>query len=225
MLYMPKTALFDSEEAILSKSDVVSAEGQALVAVADGLMPSTGKEGEKFAGFVVSRVSAAPILENFYIRVEDLTVATAGSLTLVREPISNEAVGLYDLDAGAVLEGGVTVTGKTVENANLKVGQHVRVTYKYALTIIEAKTLMGDAQPGGPSGALVGQIGLVSRGTVFTNCFDPAVDWSSVKEIKLGENGMLTAGDDKEGTVINAYVLADGVPSAMYPFLGIKFSA
>ena len=66
MLYMPKTALFDSEEAVLSKSAVISAEGQALVATADGLKESAGTEGVVFAGFVCPRVSATPLLAVFY---------------------------------------------------------------------------------------------------------------------------------------------------------------
>lgn len=224
MFYMPKTALFDAEEGVLSKSAVITAEGQALVAAADGLKPSEGVAGEKFAGFVCQRVSAAPFLENYYVRVEELTVATEGSLVLQRAPLSAEVVGLVNLDTGAAIEGDTTVTEKTIANANLTVGLNVKVTYKYALNIVEAKSLMGDVQPGGPSGVLVGQVGFISRGTVFTNCFDTKVDWSKATAIKLGAGGVIT---DQNGTgvEIDAYVLADGYPTAMYPFLGIKFSA
>ena len=224
MFYMPKTSLFDAEEGVLSKNAVITAEGQALVATADGLKPSEGVAGEKFAGFACQRVSAAPFLEDFYVRVEELTVATAGSLVLQREPLSAAVVGLYDLDAGAAVTGTTTVSGKTISNENLTAGMNVRVTYRYGLSVVEAKSIMGDLQPGGPSGALVGQIGLISRGVVFTNWLDPAVDWSQATGIKLAANGMIT---DQNGTgvAIDGYVLADGKPSAMYPFLGIKFSA
>lgn len=224
MFYMPKTALFDAEEGVLSKNAAISAEGQALVATADGLKPSEGTSGEVFAGFACQRVSATPFLENYYVRVEELTVATAGSLVLQREPLSGDVVGLFDLNAGAAIEGETTVSGTTIKNSNLTEGMDVRVTYKYALSVIEAKSIMGDVQPGGPSGATVGQIGFISRGTVFTNCFDTSVDWTKATAIKLGANGIIT---DQSGTgvQIKGYVLADGIPSAMYPFLGIKFSA
>lgn len=223
MLYMPKTALFDSEEAVLSKSAVISAEGQALVITADGLKESAGTKGEVFAGFVCQRVSATPILEDFYCAVEELTVATEGSLELQRAPLSQAVVGLVNADSGEAIAGDTTVAGKTISNTNLTVGLNVRVVYKYAMSVVEAKSRLGDVQPGGPSGALVGQIGLVSRGTVYTNCFDTAVDWKSVTAIKLGANGIVTAGDDKQGTEIKGYVVE--APTAMYPFLGIKFSA
>ena len=224
MFYMPKTSLFDAEEGVLSKNAAITAEGQALVATADGLKPAEGVAGEVFAGFVCQRVSAAPFLENYYVRVEELTVATAGSLVLQREPLSQDVVGLFDLDAGAAVEGEVTVSGKTISCDALTEGMNVRVTYRYAMSVVEAKSIMGDVQPGGPSGAMVGQVGFISRGIVYTNWFDPAVDWTKATTIKLAPNGMITD-QTGEGVAIKAYVLADGIPSAMYPFLGIKFSA
>lgn len=224
MFYMPKTSLFDSEEGVLSKGAVITAEGQALVAVADGLKPSEGVEGEHFAGFVCQRVSATPFLEDFYVRVEELTVATAGAVVLAREPLSAQVVGLVNIATGEAIDGDTTVEGAVVKNANLTEGLQVRITYKYAMTVVEAKSKMGDIQPGGPSGALVGQVGFVSRGTVFTNFFDTTVDWKKAKKIQLAANGMITA-DKGNGVVIDAFVVADGYPSAMYPFLGIKFSA
>lgn len=224
MFYMPKTSLFDSEEGVLSKGAVITAEGQALVAVADGLKPSEGVEGEHFAGFVCQRVSATPFLEDFYVRVEELTVATAGAVVLAREPLSAQVVGLVNIATGEAIDGDTTVEGAVVKNANLTEGLQVRITYKYAMTVVEAKSKMGDIQPGGPSGALVGQVGFVSRGTVFTNFFDTTVDWKKAKKIQLAANGMITA-DKGNGVAIDAFVVADGYPSAMYPFLGIKFSA
>lgn len=224
MFYMPKTSLFDAEEGVLSKNAAITAEGQALVATADGLKPSEGTAGEIFAGFACQRVSATPFLEDYYVRVEELTVATAGSLVLQREPLSQDVVGLYNLDTGAAVEGDVTVSGKTISCDALTEGMNVRVTYRYAMSVVEAKSIMGDLQPGGPSGAMVGQIGFISRGVVFTNWFDPAVDWTKATGIKLAANGMITD-QNGSGVAIKAYVLADGIPSAMYPFLGIKFSA
>lgn len=224
MFYMPKTSLFDSEEGVLSKGAVITAEGQALVAVADGLKPAEGVAGEHFAGFVCQRVSATPFLEDFYVRVEELTVATAGAVVLAREPLSAQVVGLVNIATGEAIDGDTTVEGAVVKNANLTEGLQVRITYKYAMTVVEAKSKMGDIQPGGPSGALVGQVGFVSRGTVFTNFFDTTVDWTKAKKIQLAANGMITA-DKGNGVAIDAFVVADGYPSAMYPFLGIKFSA
>lgn len=221
MLYMPKTALFDSEEGVLSKSAVISAEGQALVVAPDGLKESAGTAGEVFAGFVCQRVSATPFLEDFYCAVEELTVATEGSLLLQREPLGAAVVGLIDSASGAAVAGDTTVAGKTISNTNLTVGMNVKVVYKYAMSVVEAKSRMGDVQPGGPAGHLVGQIGLISRGTVYTNCFDPAVDWTKATKIQLGANGMITSGGD--GVEIKAYVVE--APSVFYPFLGIKFSA
>ena len=152
-----------------------------------------------------------------------MTVAPAGSVVLPRPPFSNAVVGLVNADSGEAIAGDTTVSGKTVSNTNLTEGLNVRVVYKYAMSVVEAKSRLGDIQPGGPAGAVVGQIGFISRGTVYTNCFDTAVDWTKATSIKLGANGIVTSGDDKEGTEIKGYVVAQ--PTAMYPFLGIKFSA
>lgn len=222
MLYMPNCALFDSEEAVLSPAAHITAEGQALVATPEGLKESTGTAGEVFAGFAVQRVSATLFLENYFVGVEELTVATAGSLILQREPLSGDVVGIVNVATGAVIEGETTVDGATISNDNLTEGLEVRVTYKYAMSVVEAKSRMGDVQPGGASGVIVGQIGLCSRGTIYTNCFDTSKNWAAATEIKLAANGMLTD-QTGTGTAIKAYVVA--TPTSMYPYLGVKFSA
>ena len=152
------------------------------------------------------------------------TAGIVKSIALRRKELEVDEIRLFDLDKGAAVDGDVTVSGKVVSCEALKEGMNVRVTYRYAMSVVEAKSIMGDLQPGGPSGAMVGQIGFISRGVVYTNWFDPAVDWSKATAIKLAANGMITD-QSGSGVAIKGYVLADGIPSAMYPFLGIKFSA
>ena len=59
------TRIFDSSDMRLAKSAKIIAEGQALVYVPGegGLAPSKGESGEIFAGFVMRRTSAAPVVE------------------------------------------------------------------------------------------------------------------------------------------------------------------
>ena len=102
-------------------------------------------------------------------------------------------------------------------------GMKVKVVYRYALTNIQARAMMGDAQPGGPAGAIVGQCGLAKRGVIYTSCFDTSVNWAAATAIKLAEGGFVT---DQSGTgtaLAGAYVVK--VPTAEIPFLGIEFSA
>jgi hypothetical protein len=96
------------------------------------------------------------------------------------------------------------------------------VTYKYALSAVQARALQGDVQPGGYAGEYVGQVGLLKRGIIYTSEFDAAVNWAAATEIKLGVNGIIT---DQTGTgaAIKGYVVS--VPNVETPFLGIEFSA
>jgi hypothetical protein len=222
MIVSALTKIENSGEAILAPGAVVLAEGQAMVrssgSQSAGVLPSAGASGEVFAGFAFAGLSAAPMPEAYTNKVETLTAPAGGSITLQFTPVSGQLY-VWDNTAGAVVAS-PTITAATI--SGLTSAHSYTVTYKYALTVLQARALYGDVQPGGYAGATVGQIGLIKRGTVYTSEFDASVNWATVTSIKLAANGQLTS-QAGSGVVINGAVV--GVPSADYPYLGIEFSA
>jgi hypothetical protein len=57
------------------------------------------------------------------------------------------------------------------------------------------------------------------KGEVFTDHYDPKVDWSTCKNIHSGAGGILT---DSGGAALDARVLV--APTKDYPYLGIAFN-
>lgn len=223
MLYID-TRIVDSSEAILAEGAQVTQEGQAMVAVpGKGISPSTGNKNEIFAGFAMNQLCGIPVLEPYGIAVEEFLVDSSAKVTVQFAPISN-SVALINLETNAAITSPI-VTGKTIAATDNKMtmGMKVKVVYRYALTNIQARAMMGDAQPGGPAGAIVGQCGLAKRGVIYTSCFDTSVNWAAATAIKLAEGGFVTDQSGQGPTLAGAYVVK--VPTAEIPFLGIEFSA
>jgi hypothetical protein len=105
----------------------------------------------------------------------------------------------------------------------LTAGNNVTVTYKYALTVVQARALQGDVQPGGYVGSYVGQTGLAKRGTIYMDQFDASVNWAAATGLKLAANGQITNQAGAGVALPGAYVVA--VPTQEVPFLGLEFSA
>jgi len=226
--YGPLTHFIDSASEVAAPGEIIMSEGLALVrAQADqaaGLRVATGAAGEIFAGFSTAGTSAAPFPEGYANKVERFLVPSTGIVTLARTPVTGQ-VGVYDVTNGAAIPvaAPVVVTGNQI--AGLTPGDEVEVTYKYALTVLEARTLYGDVQPGGYVGAYVGQIGVGKRGTIYTDNIDTSADWSTAKAIKMGPNGQLKVATlpADQALVIPAVIKA--LPSQDRPFLGVEFSA
>jgi hypothetical protein len=222
MIYFPLSKFIDSAETVVAPGAVITAEGQALVrapgAPAAGVTPSMAADDEEiFAGFAVAGVSAAPLPLLYTSKVEEFVVPASGAATLAFVPVAGQLFA-YNATIGAAIAS-PTISGQMV--TGLPAGNTVRVTYKYALSAVQARNLQGDVQPGGYAGEYVGQVGLVKRGLIYTSEFNASVDWSAATEIKLAANGMIT-NQTGTGVAIKGYVVA--VPSVETPFLGIEFS-
>jgi len=223
MIYLPFTKIVDSSEANVAAGAVITAEGQALVravgAPASGVQQSMAASAtELFAGFAIAGVSAAPFQALYATKVEEFVVPGSGIVALSYTPVAGQ-LAVYDNTAGAPV-GSPTVVGSTV--TTLTAGNAVKVTYKYALTVVQSRALQGDVQPGGYAGAAVGQIGVAKRGTIYLDQFNAAVNWAAATSIKLAANGLITD-QSGSGLVLNAYVV--GLPTQEVPFLGLEFSA
>jgi hypothetical protein len=176
---------------------------------------------EIFAGFAIAGVSAAPLIASYANKVEEFVVPASGSVSLAQTPVAGQIV-VVNAASGAVIAitGGVSLTGKVI--AGLTAGLTVRVTYKYALTVVQARALQGDVQAGGYAGSYVGQVGLVKRGLIYTSEFDASVNWAAATAIKLAANGQIT-NQSGSGATIKGYVVS--LPTQDVPFLGIEFDS
>lgn len=222
MIYGPFSKYVDSSEVVVAPGAVIDAEGMVLVrangAQAAGVLPSTGGTSEVFAGFSLAGTSAAPFLEGFTNKQETFVVPATGKVTLQFAPVPNQ-VFVYDVTAGAAVAS-PTVTGKSI--TGLTVGDEVVVTYKYALSVVQARSLQGDVQPGGYSGAYIGQIGCIKRGVVYTSEFDASKDWNAATSVKAAAGGQVT---DQTGTGITLNAVIIAAPTSEVAFLGLEFSA
>lgn len=222
-IYSPLSKYPDSAEANVAPGIVINAEGLALVRAAgaqsQGVMPSTGTAADRFAGFSIAGTSAAPFAEGYVNKIETFTVPATGNVTLQFAPVTGQVFVFDDTTQAAVTPTGVV--GAQVQG--LEVGDEVTVTYKYALSVVQARALYGDVQPGGYSGAYIGQIGLVKRGLIYTSEFDASKNWAAATAIKLAAGGQLTDQSGTGNAITDAYVVA--LPGVEVPFLGIEFSA
>jgi hypothetical protein len=230
--YLPFTKAEQSTEMFTAPGagDQFSAEGQAVVRKAgaseQGVMPSTGQASDIFCGFSFAGTSALPFPEPFYTKVEQFLVPATGAVTLSMTPIAGQ-VFVFDNTTGLPASPTPTVTGNQV--SGLTAGDTVTITYKYPLTVVQRRALFGDIQPGGYVGAYVGQIGVITRGTIWTDQYDASADWTkagttAALQIVAGPAGQLMLGTPgTNGVAVNGYVV--GLPGQDIPFLGITFSA
>ena len=226
MIYSPLSSLLRTRELALAANTQPSADGQAMVATLvggiSGVQPSTGAAGEKFAGFVASQTSAASFLQTTAVAVEVFTTPSSKTVTLGRAPIAGTTqVKIEATNAPVAVDG---VADKVVDLSTAGVpGQVVVVTYRYTLSVIEARSRVGDVTPGGYAGLTTGSVSLVQAGTVYTDQFDTSLDWGMAGEsVVLGPNGQLsTKTANANGAPVSSYIVS--LPTTDYPFLGIDF--
>lgn len=222
MIYGPFTKTLDSSEARVAPGAVIDAEGMVLVrangAQAAGVLPSTGGTAEQFAGFSIAGTSAAPFAEGFSNKQETFIVPANGKVTLQFAPVPTQFF-VFDVDANAAVPG-ATLAGNVI--SGLTAGNQVVVTYKYSLSVVQARALYGDVQPGGYSGAYVGQIGLLKRGMIYTDQFDASKNWAAATGVKSAAGGQVT---DQSGSGITLPAQIIAVPNAEVAYLGLEFSA
>lgn len=222
MIYSPFSKYESSSEMAVAPGAVIDAEGLVLVraagAQAAGVLPSTGGTAELFAGFSIAGTSAAPFLEGFTNKQETLVVPATGTVTLQFAPLANQTF-VFDNSTNAAISP-VTVAGKNV--TGLPPGDEVTVTYKFQLTVVQARALEGDVQPGGYSGAYIGQIGCVKRGLIFISTFDASKNWAAATSVKAAAGGQVT---DQSGTGITLPAQIIALPTSEVTYLGLEFSA
>lgn len=224
MMYFPLSAIARSTEAALSPTAVLAGDGQALVStLVNGVAmaaPSAGVATEKFIGFTLLSTSAAPFVPATAVKVQELLIPVSGLVTVARTPLAG-TVFAYDNATGTAIAV-VSVTASTVDLGTANAGKTARIQYRMTLTVTEARTIVGDIQPGQFAGSTYGTVGVAQGGIIYTDQFASGVDFAAATSLKTDVNGRITD-QTGSGPAINAIVKA--LPTVGNPFLGLEFNA
>lgn len=212
-------------------------EGSALVQTIENgeakVKNSTGgSNNEIFVGVAYSQMDAATVGAD----VRTFTIpASPYQITLPNMPNGGYAAVLVKEVGGSVYTGATTSPSGTgnfqlpnssnvITFHSADVGKTVTITYKFNLSVLQARMLTGDGILGlGNPVQASGSCGVIQNGLVFTDQFDPAADWgaANVADIKAGANGQFQRAGT--GATVSGYVIS--VPSMDRPFLGLQIRA
>jgi len=224
MIYSPLSFFTRSAEKKLASGAALTSLGQALVYKLENgrqvVDLSAGAAGEVFAGFANAQTSATPVAPTSAVKVETLVVPATGIVTVSKAVLAGTVVAT-NVATGAVVAI-VTAVGTAVDLAIASAGLTVKVVYRYSLSAAEARSLVGDVQPGGYSGDSYGLIGVAQQGVIYTDAFDSSKNFAAATAIKLGAGGVLS-NQTGAGVAIQAVVVQ--VPTTDYPFLGVQFTS
>lgn len=225
MIYGPLSFFTRSAEKALASGSVVADSGQAMIhAIQNGaqvVAPAAGAASEIFVGFSSLQTSATPTVPATAVKVEDIDAVPATGIIIASKTPVTGTVSVQNAVTKATIAV-VSVTGNSVDVGVGSAGLAVTLVYTHALTVTEARAIVGDIQPGGYSGHTYGQVGIGQEGVIYTSVFNSAVNWNAATAVKLAAGGKVT---DQTGTgvAINAIVIR--VPSKDYPFLGLQFQS
>jgi hypothetical protein len=237
MIYTPLSAPMRSREFPLLLNGAgtlptLAQDGQAMVrgtyGQTFGMTPSAGTSGEVFLGFLFAQLSAVPFLQTTAVKVETFTLASGLAMTLSKIPMAS-SVFVYNMttQAGVTLTGAdtySTTTGVVTLGLTGVIGNVYTVTYRYSLSVVEARSRNGDVVAGSYAGLTTGTAAVMVSGTIYTDQFDVTKNWAAATgaTVKLAANGQVTD-TTGSGTALLSSVIA--VPTVDFPFLGIEFSA
>jgi hypothetical protein len=223
MIYSPLSFATRSAEKPLAAGAAITALGQALVYKMENgrqvVDLSAGAAGEVFAGFSNAQTSATPVTPTSAVKVETLVVPASGVLTVGKTVLAGTVLVTNAATAAPVAV--VTAVGTAVDVAAASAGLTVRVVYRYALTAAEARSMVGDVQPGGYSGNSYGLAGVAQQGVIYTDVFDSSKNFAAATAIKLAAGGVLT---DQTGAGVAISATVVQVPTTDYPFLGVQYN-
>jgi len=202
---------------------MVLAEGAALVADSVTVRTATGAANERFVGFSFSQqntINAAPM-------VEDLIVNEDGEINLAQLPLASSARYNWVNSDGTV---GASATpassaAKLITFTTGDADRVVRAQYKFAPTAAQAGFIQGNVLPGGDSGHLLGNVGVITAGDVYTSEYDTTVDWTAQAAaeaaLTMAANGQVTVGG-AGGVITGARIISVPTPGSAY--LGIALN-
>lgn len=227
MLQLRETRVVRSTHMPVVSGITVAEEGMALVYAKENgetrVQPSTGVAGEVFAGVSLSRNSHPAELPY----IQEQAIPANGVLTLVRTPIANQLLVKVAGVQVTVVPGApadatqVQLAGADLVFFNGEAGKQVSAQFKYTPSVIEARTVMGDAPIGGLPSTAQSVIGVLKDAVITTNFFDASQDWSLALHAKLGANGMFVPANAAQGI---PGVVVHNAPNAANPFLSLSMN-
>jgi len=223
MILFPNTKIIEAVERPVASGQTVDQEGRALV----GLL-TAGVFGVKFAAgsgsesFVGVSVNTPAVLTRIPI-IEDKVQSSANTIVISQTP-SASTLRVQNMTTGTVQAAGnpsnaneYSISGTTITLNSAGTGQSIRVWYAYAPTTVQAVALFGNTHPGGQAGLVLGQVGVITRGDVYTCEFDTTQDWVTGGTVKLAANGLftLTGGGNSltNVSIISVPSIGSGVPA------------
>lgn len=232
MLYFPQTRVELSTERAVAAGHQITVEGAALVSDLTGgqygVRQASGTAGEKFVGVSVNQVTSMYSQPT----IQTLAVGTGNSILLPQTPIPGTVRVVRQADNQVYTEGAAPgATVYDVDNANPQkfnflladAGKVFVITYRYAPTLAQSMALQGNVLPGGPAGQYLGQIGVITRGDVYTNHWDTTADWSTAVGVVMDADGVFSpttvVADQIPGTQIIE------LPTAGRGYLGLNINA
>lgn len=224
MLQLRNTRLYKSLFENLAPGVAIQEEGVALTYIkVDGeTKVQIGKPGGRFAGVAMAK-NMPPA---FYPIVEEGIVGTKASGKLTRTPITGQLLVTVDgvkqdIVSSAPQAGEVKIVGNEYFLDASTVGHKVAFQYMYALTVAEARTIIGDAPYGGLAANSLATIATIKQGEVGTSFFDASQDWSTAEYAKLADNGYFAPADEATGL---PGVVVKNSPTAGNPFLVLELN-
>lgn len=205
----------DSQPIAMGKT--VTIEGQALVSVLEDnvekVKPATGVANEKVVGFARFRQLAFGV----NAKVEDLVVPAEAPFTA---ELSKNNIVDYKFVGASVAPVLNTTTGVVTFDA-ADAGKIVTATYRWNMTVSEAKTTMYEAPVNHPDVNLMGMVGVgKGKGRIYTLHYDASKTYDGTTVLVVGADGIITVGGT--GTAIPGGRVVQ-VPSTTDPYLGVEF--
>ncbi len=221
-----------TEEGVLLQATLDASTGTEVVAVA------TADSGLQIAGFAIrdnADNSTTSVVENGTIPATGtLTIQLSNNNLVASTPgdgstssmrvVASSTGNLTLVDAASPASGQCAnepATGLLTFHED-EAGQTVVVTYRYNLTVAEARLLFFQRNINNEAGALFGQVGCGhGHGEIYTDQFDATIDWSTVAvgAIHSADDGLVS---ETGGTAIDARVIS--VPNVNNPLLGLAFN-
>lgn len=224
MLQMRNTRLYKSLFEALASGTSIQEEGVALTFVKENgeTKVEIGVAGGKFAGVALARNMPPATLP----LVEEGSVPQSGTGKLTRSP--NAGALLVKLDgvavslvAGAPAAGEVEVVGDSYTFNTADAGKMATFQYQYTPSVVEARSIIGDAPYGGLAANALSTIACVKQGEIATSFFDSSADWSNALYAKVIAGGMFapaTAAAGIQGVTVK------NSPNAGNPFLVLELN-
>lgn len=236
MLNLNASRIAESSTFALSAAVTSVREGAALIGVMEGgalvAKETAGGGSEIFLGFAAAQhvtATEAP-------KVEEATIPASGAytITLAKTPLNpTTGVGVQFIDAngvvtsalvydanGTLIAGEFSIVGSVVTFHSTDAGKKVRITYKFAPTLTEARMIYGQGVGDGAQ-STIGAVGAITRAPIlFTDMFDASDNWAAGGPVYTAAGGKVSL--KNAGTLLPGVVVVQAPSIANAAMLGLS---